>query len=211
MSFQVFAPVSRRVTQTLTSLPTLPIQVNLVASNLAAAAAEQGFGRDAAVEEADYGAVARRGIEHLVGGGKTPGARPVDRNDGWISRDVLADMPRHRAHHGVIAAADAEADHHGNGMRFVELLDRLRHLLPSGRIPLSAMGALSAGQPLEPGGGSGDLGLAGHERRAPQHPGQTEEFLAGWRRRLRDQMLEPIETLSSFEGKKIGGAEWVGH
>ena len=36
MSFQVFAPVSRRVTQTLTSLPTLPIQVNLVASNLAA-------------------------------------------------------------------------------------------------------------------------------------------------------------------------------
>ena len=35
MSCQVFAPVSRRVTQTLTSLPTLPIQVNLVASNLA--------------------------------------------------------------------------------------------------------------------------------------------------------------------------------
>ena len=35
-SLQVFASVCRRVTQTLTSLPTLPIQVNLVASNLAA-------------------------------------------------------------------------------------------------------------------------------------------------------------------------------
>jgi hypothetical protein len=71
--------------------------------------------------------------------------------------------------------------------------------------------ALSAGQPLEPGGGSGDLRLAGHQRRATQHPGQAEEFLARWRRLTRHQMLEPVKTLSGFEGKEIRGAKWVGH
>ena len=54
------------------------------------------------------------------------GARPVGRNDGWIPRNVLADMPCHRTHHGVVDVADVEADHHGDGTGLVEFLDRLR-------------------------------------------------------------------------------------
>ena len=92
-----------------------------------------------------------------------------------------------------------------------KLLDRLCHLLTGGNIPRTPVIAVSAGKPLEPGGGTGDLGLACHERRAAQHPGQTQEFLASRRRLVRHQMLEPVKTLSSLEGKEIRGAEWVGH
>jgi hypothetical protein len=43
-----------------------------------------------------------------------------------------------------------------------KLLDRLRHLLTGGGIPGTPVIALSAGQPFEPGCGTGDLRLASH-------------------------------------------------
>jgi hypothetical protein len=71
--------------------------------------------------------------------------------------------------------------------------------------------ALSAGKALEPSGCAGNLRLAGHECRATQHPSQTEELLARWRCLTGHEMLEPVKTLSGFEGKEIRGAKWVGH
>ena len=92
-----------------------------------------------------------------------------------------------------------------------ELLYRLRHLLPGGRVPGSPMLAVSAGKRLQPGRGPGDLRLAGHERRAPQHPGAAQELVGGRRLRLRDQRLQPVQALTSLQREEVGGPEGIGH
>jgi hypothetical protein len=83
-----------------------------------------------------------------------------------------------------------------------ELFDRLSYLLADAGIPAQSVIPLRPGEGLESGCGAGDLGL---------HPGQAKKLLAGGRRRSGHEMLEPIQTLSGFEGKEICGTEWTGH
>ena len=71
--------------------------------------------------------------------------------------------------------------------------------------------AMSAGEGLQPGRCPGNVGLGGHERRAPKHAGAAKELVGGWRLRLGDERLQTVQTLTSLQREEVSGPEGIGH
>ena len=92
-----------------------------------------------------------------------------------------------------------------------ELLDRLRRMLASGRVPRMPPVAVGAGEPLEARRGPRERLLAGHQRGAAQHARGPEELVGGRTIGPADERLEAIEALARLEGEEVGGGEGIGH
>ena len=125
-SLQVLTVAVCQPTQTLTSLPTLPSQVNLRPSNFAALFPISGSSANAAIEVADGRAVFRRGVVEKIRRRQAAGTRPVHRDDCRIARNVLAEMAGDGAAIGVIGVGDRETDEELDRGLPVEFLNALR-------------------------------------------------------------------------------------
>ena len=125
-SFQVLTAAVCQPTQTLTSLPTLPSQVNFRPSNFAAALPINGSSGTlrlkCAMVEPSFGA----DVVKIIRRRQAAGARTVHRQDRRIARNVLADVARDRAAVGVVGIRDRKADDDRQRMGFVEFLGAFR-------------------------------------------------------------------------------------
>ena len=125
--------------QTPGSSLALPSQVNFWPSNCVGRAAEHRLERGAAGDQAELGAILGRHVVEVVGREDAAGALHVLDHDRGRARQMLRQMPRHRARIGIVGAARVEADDQVDRAAFVELLDGLRaRQAPRRRTPISA-------------------------------------------------------------------------
>ena len=68
----------------------------------------------AALDEREGGAVARRGVENVIGRGEAAGRRLVLYDDGRIAGDEPAEVARHQPRQLIVAAAHGRAADDGN-------------------------------------------------------------------------------------------------
>ncbi len=179
------------------------------------------------------------GVERLpVAGRGTEGAggpverardeRAFARDEGAHAGVELARRARHvgpnrlGARRTAREGLEAEAEPHGS-RRFgvtplahatdeqAELLDRLRRMRASGRVPRMPPVAIGPGEPLEPRRGPRERLLAGHQRGPPQHARGPKELVGRGTVGPADERLEAIEALARLEGEEVGGGEGIGH
>src|SRR5262249_28262224 len=93
---------------------------------LAGIRTEQWLHRYAAANHTERGAVLRRDVVEEVGEPQASGTGHVLRHDGWIARDVLADVAGKEAPAEVVVAADGVADQQLDGLAAVKVGHRLR-------------------------------------------------------------------------------------
>src|SRR4029453_5163104 len=75
--------------------------------------------------DADHGAVLGRDVENRIHGKEAAGAGLVLRDNGGLSRDMLADMPGDEPSQGIVAAARRVADDEIDGLAGGKMLRRL--------------------------------------------------------------------------------------
>ncbi len=76
-------------------------------------------------DDAERRSVLGRDLVEIVGGLEAAGARHVLRNEGRLSRNVLAQVARHHAAVEIVAAARGVADGDRDGLAGEELVGRL--------------------------------------------------------------------------------------
>ncbi len=119
-------PARSHAAQMLTSLATLPIQVNCAGSKRASSGlADQRLERRAAIDRADHRAVLRRDVVEIVRQREAARALHVGRHEPRIAGNVLAHVACQHARIDVIRAARTEADQHLDRLAAIEILRRL--------------------------------------------------------------------------------------
>ena len=83
--------------------------------------AEQRLQHDAAADDAERGAVLRRGVVEVDGRNEAAGARHIAHDHAGIAGEVLAEMAREQPRGRVIGAAGGEADDDGDLLALVEI------------------------------------------------------------------------------------------
>ncbi len=81
--------------------------------------------RQPLADDSDHGAVTRRHLRHIVGGGDAPAARHVDDHHRRIAGDVFPDEARQQAGVLVIVAAHRGAHDEADLLALVEVRDRI--------------------------------------------------------------------------------------
>jgi hypothetical protein len=82
---------------------------------------EQRVENGAVLQRSDDGAVPRRDVEEVRGGGVAARARHVGHHHGGIAGDVFGHVPRQEPRVDVVAAAGRRADDHRDLLALVEL------------------------------------------------------------------------------------------